>query len=77
VLKIDKRFVDLIDEPDDRGQIARVILDLGHALGLEVIAEGVQNRGQLDFLARHGCDVYQGHLESEPLTAEAFAARYL
>ncbi|MGM0517353.1 MAG: EAL domain-containing protein [Pseudomonadota bacterium] len=77
VLKIDKRFVDLIDEPDDRGQIARVILDLGHALGLEVIAEGVQTRAQLDFLAAHGCDVYQGHLESEPLTAEAFAARYL
>ena len=77
VLKIDKRFVDLIDEPDDRGQIARVILDLGHALGLEVIAEGVQHHGQLDFLAAHGCDVIQGHLESEPLTAEAFAARYL
>ncbi|WP_372591616.1 EAL domain-containing protein [Guyparkeria sp.] len=76
VLKIDKRFVDLIEEPDDGGQIARVILELGHALGLEVVAEGVQNADQLAFLAAHGCDVYQGHLESRPLSAEAFASRY-
>ncbi len=76
VLKIDKRFVDLIEAPDDGGQIARVILELGHALGLEVVAEGVQNDDQLAFLAAHGCDVYQGHLESRPLSADEFASRY-
>ncbi len=77
VLKIDKRFIDLISEPSDRGQIARVIIDLGHTLGLKVLAEGVEQPAQRRFLAEHGCDIYQGFLESRPLPPEAFAQRYL
>ncbi|HER20524.1 MAG TPA: bifunctional diguanylate cyclase/phosphodiesterase, partial [Chromatiales bacterium] len=77
VLKIDKRFVDLIEEPTDRGQIARVIIDLGHTLGLTVIAEGVENEAQRSFLAAHGCDVFQGFLASKPLPPEDFAQAYL
>ncbi|MCL7745294.1 EAL domain-containing protein [Guyparkeria hydrothermalis] len=77
VLKIDKRFVDLIEEPEDRGQIARVIIDLGHTLGLKVLAEGVENEAQRAFLAQHHCDTYQGYLASHPLPADEFARRYL
>ncbi|MFN2382296.1 MAG: EAL domain-containing protein, partial [Guyparkeria sp.] len=77
VLKIDKGFVDLIEEPSDRGQIARVIIDLGHTLGLKVLAEGVERDSQLDFLRQYHCDIYQGFLESRPLAPEAFAQRYL
>ncbi|MGM0691092.1 MAG: EAL domain-containing protein [Pseudomonadota bacterium] len=77
VLKIDKRFIDLIEEPSDRGQIARMIIDLGHTLGLKVLAEGVEREGQFDFLRQHHCDIYQGYLESHPLPAGAFAQRYL
>ncbi|WP_197408167.1 MULTISPECIES: EAL domain-containing protein [unclassified Guyparkeria] len=77
VLKIDKRFVDLIEEPHDRGQIARVIIDLGHTLGLKVLAEGVENAAQRDFLIEHHCDVFQGYFASHPLPADEFAQRYL
>ncbi|WP_410474757.1 EAL domain-containing protein [Guyparkeria sp. TX1] len=77
VLKIDKRFIDLIEEPSDRGQIARVIIDLGHTLGLKVLAEGVEREGQLDFLRQYHCDIYQGYLESHPLPADEFVQRYL
>ncbi|QGT77762.1 EAL domain-containing protein [Guyparkeria halophila] len=77
VLKIDKRFIDLIDEPSDRGQIARVIIDLGHTLGLKVLAEGVERQSQLTFLRQYHCDIYQGYLESHPLPGDEFAQRYL
>ncbi len=77
VLKIDKRFIDLIEEPSDRGQIARVIIDLGHTLGLQVLAEGVERDSQLAFLRQYHCDIYQGFLASQPLPPEAFAERYL
>ncbi|WP_322521820.1 EAL domain-containing protein [Guyparkeria halophila] len=77
VLKIDKRFIDLIEEPSDRGQIARVIIDLGHTLGLKVLAEGVERGSQLEFLRQYHCDIYQGYLESQPLSEDQFAQRYL
>jgi EAL domain-containing protein (putative c-di-GMP-specific phosphodiesterase class I) len=43
-------------------------------MGLAVIAEGVETEAQRDFLARHGCDAYQGYLFSRPLALEAFEA---
>jgi len=71
VLKIDRSFVrDLADDPDDR-VIARSILSLGHNLGLDVVAEGVETRAQLEFLRREGCDAMQGYLVSPPVPAEA------
>ncbi len=66
-VKIDRSFVS--DLPDDSGNaaITRAITAMGHALGLHVVAEGVENREQLDFLRTLGCDEYQGFLVSEPL----------
>jgi EAL domain-containing protein (putative c-di-GMP-specific phosphodiesterase class I) len=68
-LKIDRSFVrDMLDDPND-AVIVRTIIDLGHDLGLEIVAEGVETRSQLDFLRRHGCDHIQGHLVATPAPA--------
>jgi EAL domain-containing protein (putative c-di-GMP-specific phosphodiesterase class I) len=50
--------------------IVQAIISLGHALGLRVVAEGVSEPGQLDFLIKHGCDEIQGYLFSRPLPFE-------
>lgn len=71
-LKIDQSFVhDVLTGPNDAA-IARTILGLGHTLGLEVIAEGVETADQRNFLAMHGCRAFQGYLFGRPVTAEQF-----
>ena len=66
-LKIDKSFVD--DLPGTHADLAivRAIIDLGHRLGLSVIAEGVESRHQLECLNHIGCDSFQGFWFSRPL----------
>jgi diguanylate cyclase (GGDEF)-like protein/PAS domain S-box-containing protein len=71
-LKIDQSFVrDVLTDPNDAA-IARTILGLGHSLGLEVIAEGVETADQRNFLALHGCRAFQGYLFGRPVAAEQF-----
>jgi len=71
-LKIDQSFVrDILTDPNDAA-IARTILGLGHTLGLEVIAEGVETADQRNFLAMHGCRAFQGYLFGRPVAAEQF-----
>jgi diguanylate cyclase (GGDEF)-like protein/PAS domain S-box-containing protein len=71
-LKIDQSFVrDVLTDPNDAA-IACTILGLGHTLGLEVIAEGVETADQRNFLAMHGCRAFQGYLFGRPVTAEQF-----
>jgi len=71
-LKIDQSFVrDLVTDADDR-ILAATIVKLGHSLGLEVVAEGVETEEQQRFLVEQGCDFAQGYLFSPPLPAEAF-----
>lgn len=66
-LKIDMSFVqNLQHNAGDRVMVQKTI-ELGHELGLQVVAEGVETEGQLDFLRQHGCDVAQGYLCSRPL----------
>ncbi|MDG4867467.1 EAL domain-containing protein [Guyparkeria sp. 1SP6A2] len=72
VLKIDKRFIDDLAENDDDREIATAILAMGHALGLSVLAEGVETAEQLGFLRDNGCDSFQGYLFSPPLPAQDF-----
>src|SRR5690554_2926402 len=66
-LKIDMSFVRAI--PGDGAPITTAILAMAHSLRLSVVAEGVENETQLEFLRRAGCDVIQGYLVSKPLTA--------
>lgn len=66
-LKIDRSFIkDLTKDTDDR-LIVKAIISLAHSLSLEVIAEGVETREQLDFLVEHHCDKIQGYYYSKPL----------
>jgi len=71
-LKLDRAFVkDLPDDEDDRA-IARAVIVLGHNLGLEVLAEGVETAAQRDFLAETGCDVFQGYFYGRPMESAQF-----
>jgi len=72
-LKIDKSFIDDIPLDQDDVEIATTINTMGHALGFKVLAEGVENQQQLDFLRMIGCDSYQGYFKSKPLPADEFA----
>jgi EAL domain-containing protein (putative c-di-GMP-specific phosphodiesterase class I) len=71
-LKIDRSFVmHLVDDADDAA-IVRSTIELGHNMGLEVVAEGVERQAEVDLLARLGCDEAQGYFFSRPLPAAAF-----
>ena len=68
-LKIDQEFVsDLTHDLDDEA-ITSTIINIGHSLALNVIAEGVETAAQLQFLHDHGCDEIQGHWISHALPA--------
>lgn len=71
-LKIDQSFVSEINTDSDDAAIVTAIIDLAHALKLNVIAEGVETEEQLDYLLRLKCDEVQGYLFSQPLSVEAF-----
>lgn len=72
-LKIDKSFVqDLLSNPDD-DIIVRSTVELGHNMGLKVVAEGVETDAVLQRLDQLGCDIAQGYLLSKPLAPAAFA----
>ena len=66
-LKIDKEFIgDLIRDPDDEA-ITATVITMGHSLGLNVIAEGVETEDQLNYLRDQGCDEIQGFWLSPPI----------
>jgi diguanylate cyclase (GGDEF)-like protein/PAS domain S-box-containing protein len=65
-LKIDRSFVMGLGSDTEDERIVAAITDLGHGLGLRVIAEGVENRQQRHVARQLGCDLYQGYLLAEP-----------
>ena len=60
-----------LTQPENDG-IVNAIMTLGHGLGLEVVAECVETKAQLDFLQNNGCDVIQGYYFSKPLKSDQF-----
>jgi diguanylate cyclase (GGDEF)-like protein len=71
-LKIDRSFVSGVTTSASDAAIAGATIAMARQLGLDVVAEGVEQGSQLEFLSRHGCENYQGFLFSEPIAATAF-----
>jgi EAL domain-containing protein (putative c-di-GMP-specific phosphodiesterase class I) len=71
-IKIDKSFVLTMLEDPAAAQIVRSTLELGHNLGLRVIAEGVENESICERLVALGCDEAQGYYLSRPMPASEF-----
>lgn len=69
-LKIDRSFISDMASSENDAAIAKAIINLGHSLNLEVLAEGIENEFQRDFLIAHGCDFAQGYLYKPPETPE-------
>ncbi|MGF1474722.1 MAG: EAL domain-containing protein [Geminicoccaceae bacterium] len=76
-LKVDQSFVHNIETDSDDRAIVKSIVELCHNLRLDVVAEGVETRGQLELLRKMGCDVIQGELIGPPVPAEEFERRFL
>jgi EAL domain-containing protein (putative c-di-GMP-specific phosphodiesterase class I) len=76
-LKIDRSFIRDILVDESSGAIAQTIISLSRAMGLPVIAEGVETEGQREFLARLGCHSFQGYLLSRPLPLDEFERLWL
>ena len=72
-LKIDRSFVSPLGEHGENSQIARTIVDIGHNLGMTVIAEGVETATQLAQVRELECEGAQGHLFSHPVDSETTA----
>jgi diguanylate cyclase (GGDEF)-like protein len=71
-LKIDRGFVRDLEHDSDDAAIVSAIVALGQALGLRIVAEGVETGVQQDFLTQLGCDSLQGYLLGHPLPAAGF-----
>ena len=71
-LKIDRSFVMNMNNKSDRVMVLKTI-EIGHELGLKVVAEGVETAAHLDVLRAHGCDIAQGYLFSKPLQPADFS----
>lgn len=66
-LKIDQQFVQLLPGDAEDGAIVSAVIQMSKALGITVVAEGVETEAQAEFLATHGCDILQGFLISRPI----------
>jgi diguanylate cyclase (GGDEF)-like protein len=73
VLKIDQSFVRGVASSTEDAAITSATIAMARQLGLRVVAEGVEEAGQMDFLRRNGCREYQGFLFSPAVPPEAFA----
>jgi diguanylate cyclase (GGDEF)-like protein len=76
-IKIDKAFVDSLDRSAGDAAIANAILSLGESLNVTITAEGIERKGQLEWLRRRGCHEAQGFLLSMPLSARDLEQRFL
>jgi diguanylate cyclase (GGDEF)-like protein/PAS domain S-box-containing protein len=71
-LKIDRAFISGVEADTSRAAVADGIMQMGRALGMEVVAEGVETREQLDWLRQEGCDTAQGFFLGHPAGGETF-----
>ncbi|KAF0163170.1 MAG: sensory box/GGDEF family protein [Rhodocyclaceae bacterium] len=74
IIKIDRSLVTGIEHEEEVAMIARAVISLGQSLRKTVVAEGVENQAQFDFLRYQGCDEFQGYLIARPLPGADFTA---
>lgn len=74
-VKIDRSFISDIPEDVNDSEISAAIIAMGHNLGLEVVAEGVELEEQIKFLVNHKCDYAQGYLVAKPMPLEELFTR--
>jgi diguanylate cyclase (GGDEF)-like protein/PAS domain S-box-containing protein len=67
ILKIDQSFIREMTVGSKDSRIACAIIDMGHSLGQKIVAEGVENEMQFNYLSQRGCDIIQGYYFSPPL----------
>jgi len=70
ILKIDKSFIDYIREETTARSLVEYIIDIAHGLDMEIVAEGVENELQKNYLFEKNCDYMQGYFYSKPIPAE-------
>lgn len=66
-LKIDQQFIQRLPDDDEDAAIVSAVIQMSKALGIAVVAEGVETEGQATFLRAHGCDILQGYLIARPI----------
>ena len=71
-LKIDRSFVKNLTADSDDHALVQAIIIMAHKLGIKVIAEGIETKGQRDLLIEAGCDFGQGYYFSKPLPGDKF-----
>jgi EAL domain-containing protein (putative c-di-GMP-specific phosphodiesterase class I) len=72
-IKVDRAFVINLGRNPQSAAIISAVIDLGHGLGMSLVAEGVETMEQLAFLADEGCDAVQGYLIGKPLPVAQYA----
>ena len=72
ILKIDRSFVNNMENGVSDAALVKSIIDMAHTLGFQVIAEGVEEASQLLMLMEFGCDIFQGYYFSKPISADEF-----
>jgi diguanylate cyclase (GGDEF)-like protein len=76
VLKIDQTFVKGLPDNQNDAAITSAVIALGHNLGLQIVAEGVETAEQMQYLFDHGCDLIQGYFLSRPLPEEKIIEQF-
>lgn len=70
-LKIDKSFIDALQDEEDSCGLVSSIIQMAHAMDIEVVAEGIETEFQEEFLVHHGCDILQGYFYHKPSPAQS------
>lgn len=71
-LKIDRSFIKDVCHDDNDKQIVKALISIAHSLNINVVAEGVEEKEQLDLLKKYDCDEIQGYILSKPIAGNKF-----
>jgi EAL domain-containing protein (putative c-di-GMP-specific phosphodiesterase class I) len=71
-VKIDRSFIERLNGPVDSTSVVQAIIDMSHATGLDVVAEGVSDQSMQAHVSSMGCDAAQGYFWANPMNADGF-----